>query len=87
MGKTTSVDLFGTEFRQYVALNLDHPGDREIFDQGLPLARTLEAIFFLKNAAKTPTGRRFRLLNLPYFLVHRLDAYLDWAERGGVGGG
>ena len=46
MGKTTSVDLFGAEFRQYVALNIDHPGDREIFDQGLPLARTLEAIFF-----------------------------------------
>ena len=50
VGKTTSVDLFGAEFRQYVALNLDHPGDREIFDQGLPLERTLEAIFFLKNA-------------------------------------
>lgn len=50
VGKTTSVDLFGAEFRQYVALNLDHPGDREIFGQGLPLARTLEAIFFLKNA-------------------------------------
>ena len=50
VGKTTSVDLFGAEFRQYVALNLDHPGDREIFDQGLPLGRTLEAIFFLKNA-------------------------------------
>ena len=42
--------VFGAEFRQYVALNLDHPGDREIFDQGLPLERTLEAIFFLKNA-------------------------------------
>ena len=50
VGKTTAVDLFGTEFRQYVPLNLDHPGDREIFDQGLPLERTLEAIFFLKNA-------------------------------------
>lgn len=50
VGKTTAVDLFGAEFRQYVSLNLDHPGDREIFDQELPLARTLEAIFFLKNA-------------------------------------
>ena len=50
VGKTTAVDLFGAEFRQYIALNLDHPGDREIFDQGLPLERTLEAIFFLKNA-------------------------------------
>ena len=50
VGKTTAVDLFGAEFRQYVSLNLDHPGDRELFDQELPLARTLEAIFFLKNA-------------------------------------
>lgn len=50
VGKTTAVDLFGAEFRQYVSLNLDHPGDREIFDRELPLARTLEAIFFLKNA-------------------------------------
>ncbi len=50
VGKTTAVDLFGAEFRQYVSLNLDHPGDREVFDRKLPLARTLEAIFFLKNA-------------------------------------
>ncbi len=50
VGKTTAVDLFGAEFRQYVSLNLDHPGDREIFDRKLPLARTLEAIFFLANA-------------------------------------
>ena len=50
VGKTTAVDLFGAEFRQYVSLNLDHPGDREIFDRRLPLERTLEAIFFLKNA-------------------------------------
>ena len=39
------------------------------------------------HAAKTPSGHRFRLLNLPYFLVHRLDAYLDWAEREGAGRG
>ncbi|MCY4633736.1 MAG: DUF4143 domain-containing protein [Acidobacteria bacterium] len=35
------------------------------------------------HPAKTPDGRGFRLLNLPYFLVHRLDDYLDWAERQG----
>ena len=50
VGKTTAVDRFGAEFRQYVALNLDHPGDREVFDRKLPLERTLEAIFFLKGA-------------------------------------
>ncbi len=56
VGKTTAVDLFGAEFRQYVSLNLDHPGDREIFDRELPLARTLEAIFFLKNADPAETS-------------------------------
>ena len=40
-----------------------------------------------RHVAKTPAGRRFRLLNLPHFLVHRLDACLDWAERGGADGG
>ncbi len=35
---------------------------------------------------RRPRGR-FRLLNLPYFLVHRLDACLDWAEREGAGAG
>ncbi len=25
------------------------------------------------HVVKTPTGHRFRLLNLPYFLVHQLD--------------
>lgn len=32
------------------------------------------------HPAKTATGRKFRLLNLPYFLAHRLDAHLEWAE-------
>lgn len=35
------------------------------------------------HVAKTSEGHRFRLLNLPFFLVHQLDAYLDWADREG----
>ena len=38
----------------------------------------------LLHPAETPDGRRLRLLNLPFFLVHQLDAYLDWAERQGA---
>ena len=38
----------------------------------------------LLHPAETSTGRRFRLLNLPFFLVHQLDAYLDWAEGQGA---
>lgn len=55
VGKTTAVDAFGRGFRQYISLNLDLPGDRRLFDQGLPLARTLEAIFFLRNADPAET--------------------------------
>ncbi len=112
VGKTTAVNHFGTEFRQFVALNLDHPRDREVFDQELPLDRTLEAIFFSRggnaaepdtllfldevqsspravrlwdgpvhlHSAQTVAGKKFRLLNLPFFLVHQLDAYLGWVE-------
>ena len=38
----------------------------------------------LLHRAETPDGRRFRLLNLPFFLVHQLDAYLDWVEWQGA---
>lgn len=34
------------------------------------------------HEARTVTGKRFRLLNLPLFLAGRLSAYLDWAFRG-----
>jgi len=34
------------------------------------------------HEARTASGKRFRLLNLPLFLAGRLSAYLDWAFRG-----
>lgn len=30
------------------------------------------------STATTPLGKKYRLLNLPYFLVSQLDRYLDW---------
>lgn len=35
------------------------------------------------NAARVAQkDRGFRLLNLPFFLVHQLDRYLEWAATG-----
>lgn len=31
------------------------------------------------DKVSTPKGKAFRLLNLPYYAVSRLDEYLDWA--------
>ncbi len=52
---------------------VDHDLAVRVWDGGIDL-----------HPAVTPTGRRFRLLNLPYYLVHRLDAYLDWAEQASI---
>ncbi len=30
------------------------------------------------NAVQTPNGKKFKLLNLPYFLGTQIEAYLDW---------
>jgi uncharacterized protein len=33
------------------------------------------------NELETKQGKKFRLLNLPYFLVSQIDQYLDWMEE------
>lgn len=43
----------GKSFRQFISLNLEKSEDRGIFDQELPVGRTLEAINFSKNANPT----------------------------------
>lgn len=32
--------------------------------------------------AITTKGKKYRLLNLPYFLVSQLNRYLEWMESG-----
>jgi len=31
---------------------------------------------------RTPAGKSFKLLNMPYFLVSQTPAYLDWLMGG-----
>jgi uncharacterized protein len=33
------------------------------------------------HAAETPNGKKFHLLNLPYYLISRLDDYLYWFQK------
>lgn len=51
VGKTTAVNLFAGDFRQYIYLNLEKGADREIFNHDLSFRKTLEAIYFLKNSS------------------------------------
>ncbi len=52
VGKTTLVNSFAKNFSQYIYLNLDDIADRNIFNADQGFDKTLDAIFFLKNADK-----------------------------------
>ncbi|MBL1214420.1 MAG: ATP-binding protein [Ignavibacteriae bacterium] len=52
VGKTTLVDLFAKNFKQYIYLNLEQFSDKKIFEDSVNFEETLDAIFFLKNASK-----------------------------------
>src|SRR5665647_2754729 len=52
VGKTTLVNLFSQNYTQYIYLNLDDISDKNIFNDSQGFDKTLEAIFFLKNADK-----------------------------------
>lgn len=49
VGKTTAINQFSTQFKQYIYLNLELPEDRAPFEQFKNLETLLQAIFFLKN--------------------------------------
>ncbi|MCF8244349.1 MAG: AAA family ATPase [Saprospiraceae bacterium] len=43
-----------------------------------PFAVRFHANYFVVEKVATPAGKDFYLMNLPYYLATRLDAYLDW---------
>src|SRR3989337_4157608 len=49
VGKTTVINQFAKNFRQYIYLNLELPEDRQPFEQFVSIETLLQAIFFLKN--------------------------------------
>lgn len=55
VGKTTLVEMFAKNFRQFISLNLELTEDKKIFEDKRNFAEVLEALFFNKNAIKTET--------------------------------
>lgn len=49
VGKTTVIHQFGTQFKQYIYLNLELPEDKQAFERFSNMETLLETIFFLKN--------------------------------------
>jgi predicted AAA+ superfamily ATPase len=49
VGKTTLVRQFSSEFKEFIYLNLELPGDRKPFEDFSNFETLLQAIFFLRN--------------------------------------
>jgi predicted AAA+ superfamily ATPase len=49
VGKTTAVNMFSEEFKQYLSFNLELDDDRKIFQRGLSLRDLISAMFLHKN--------------------------------------
>lgn len=51
VGKTTAINEFAREFRQYLYFNLEKKEDRDIFEQDISFDRLVEALFFHRDAS------------------------------------
>ena len=49
VGKTTAINIFSTQFDQYIYLNLELSSDRELFEKKYSIKELILAIFFLKE--------------------------------------
>lgn len=48
-GKTTAVEIFSKEFENYIYLNLELKGDRDLFDEAMSIEEIFQAILVIKN--------------------------------------
>jgi len=62
VGKTTAVNLFARQFDQYLKLDLDKPGDADLFERGLSVQELLQAIQLHLNKSRT-AGRTLLFLD------------------------
>ena len=56
VGKTTLVNIFAQKFETYIALNLEKPEEKGLFESNQPFQTILDAIFFTKKKSKTGTS-------------------------------
>lgn len=54
VGKTTAVELFSKNFRQYIYLNLEKKQDRELFEFSDNVSKVIDAICFSRQITRTP---------------------------------
>ena len=52
VGKTTLINNFSENFKQYIYLNLEETEDKQIFEQNYSFENLLSAIFFIKQKEK-----------------------------------
>ncbi len=52
VGKTTAIHLFSKHFDQYIYLNLEITGDKQLFEEDLTIDELIDAIFFYKKIKK-----------------------------------
>lgn len=52
VGKTTAVNIFASQFEQYIYLNLDKQEEKILFEREISFQDLLTSIFFLKNKHK-----------------------------------
>lgn len=52
VGKTTLVEMFSKNFKQFISLNLELSEDRKIFEDKQNFEDVLDTLFFIKNAKK-----------------------------------
>lgn len=62
VGKTVAVEMFAEAFDGFASVNLDAPGEGEIFRKGLPVEDIFQAIC-LKKRPKAATGRMLLFLD------------------------
>lgn len=53
VGKTTLVEMFAKNFKQFISLNLELAEDRSIFENKKNFEEVIDALYFLKNANKS----------------------------------
>lgn len=51
VGKTTTVQIFGRQFRQFLSFNLERKEDRDLFDRDQPFDTLLKSLFFSRNCS------------------------------------
>lgn len=53
VGKTTLVEIFAKNFKQFISLNLELNEERKIFEDKKNFEAVLDALYFIKNAKRT----------------------------------